>query len=204
MSYDPDSGRIVMFGGSYRHPTLGDGDLFDVWEYDGATDTWTNKTYPLPPAWPRARRGHALAYDLVHAVTVLYGGEVQALGGATSDVWEWDTNSNLFTDRTPVPRPSQWPGPRAWHGMVSLADKVVLFGGAARPGLWAWDGDNWTPLMPLAPAPPLRERSPLAWDSDRNVMILSGGSLMVGSNVLADLWEWTAPQPPPKPDAGAD
>jgi hypothetical protein len=33
-------GRIVMFGGSHRHPTLGDGDPFDIWEYDGNTDAW--------------------------------------------------------------------------------------------------------------------------------------------------------------------
>jgi modification target Cys-rich repeat protein len=202
MSYDPDAQRIIMFGGSYRHRTLGDGDLFDIWEYDGAADSWVNKTYPLPPAWPRARRGHALAYDAVHAVTVLYGGEVQALGGAVSDVWEWDNTSNLFTDRTPAVRPAQWPGPRAWHGMASLADKVVLFGGATRPSLWAWDGDNWTLINPVSPSPPLRDRSPLAWDSDRNVMIVSGGSMTVGTNALADLWEWAAPAPPPPPDGG--
>jgi hypothetical protein len=192
MAYHAELQRIVLFGGSYRHPTLGDGDLFDVWEYDGATDSWVNKTYPLPPAWPRARRGHALAYDATRAVTVLYGGEVQALGGAVADLWEWNSTTNLFTERTPPPSDAS-PGPRAWHGMVSLGDGVLLFGGPL-PNLWQWDGQvaSWRMLAP-ATAPPARDRNPLAWDADRKVLVLSGGAMMVGTNALADLWEWSRP-----------
>jgi hypothetical protein len=192
MAYHAGLHRIVLFGGSYRHPTLGDGDLFDIWEYDGAADSWVNKTYPLPPAWPRARRGHALAYDAARAVTVLSGGEVQVLGGPASDLWEWNSTTNLFADRTP-PATDRGPGPRAWHGLVGVGGKLLLFGGAA-PNLWEWDGDlgAWHSLTP-SPIPTSRDRNPLAWDSDRQVLVLSGGAMMVGTNALADLWEWSRP-----------
>jgi hypothetical protein len=197
MAYHAGMSRIVMFGGSYRHPTLGDGDLFDIWEYDGAADAWVNKTYPLPPAWPRARRGHALAYDAGRAVTVMYGGEVQALAGAAADLWEWDSTSNQWTDRTPTPLPDPWPGPRAWHGLCDVRGTVVLFGGAT-PNLWEWDGaaGTWRNLTPAplpASWPPPRPRAPLAWDETRKVLVVSGGLMMVGSNALADVWEWSRP-----------
>jgi len=196
MAYHADGKRIVLYGGSYRHPTLGDGDLFDVWEYDGAADTWVNKTYPLPPLWPRARRGHALAYDAARALTVMYGGEVQVLSGPAADLWEWDSTTNLWTDRTPSVLPARWPGPRAWHGMVYAGGRVLLYGGAT-PNLWEWDGaaGTWRDLTPVPAGawPPPRDRSPLAWDGERNTLVLSGGTMMVGTNVLADLWEWSRP-----------
>jgi hypothetical protein len=197
MAYHAGMSRIVLFGGSYRHPTLGDGDLFDVWEYDSAADTWVNKTYPLPPAWPRARRGHALAYDAARALTVMYGGEVLVLSGPATDLWEWDSTTNLWTDRTPPALPQAWPGPRAWHGMAYTGQRVVLFGGAS-PNLWEWNGEAgaWSDLgsttLPT-PWPPPRPRAPLAWDSMRQALVVSGGSMMVGSNSLADLWEWSRP-----------
>jgi hypothetical protein len=195
MAFHAAMNRVVMFGGSYRHPTLGDGDLFDIWEYDGAADTWVNKTYPLPPSWPRARRGHAMAFDDARMVTVMFGGEVQALGGATADLWEWDSTTNQWTDRTPNPLPPLWPTARAFHGMAFATDTVLVFGGSS---LWSWNGGDgtWSNLTP-APVrgawPPARARAPLAWDQSRKVLVLSGGSMMVGANALADLWEWARP-----------
>jgi hypothetical protein len=195
MAYHAGMARIVMFGGSYRHPMLGDGDLFDIWEYDGTTDAWVNKTYPLPPSWPRARRGHAMAYDGARSVTVMYGGEVQALGGAAADLWEWDSATNLWTDRTPAPLPTGWPGPRAWHGLAFDGARTLMFGGSV-PSLWEWDGTAWRDLTPapLAGAwPPPRARAPLAWDDARKVLVVTGGTMMVGANALCDVWEWSLP-----------
>jgi hypothetical protein len=194
MVYQAVTNTLVMFGGSYRHPTLGDGDLYDIWEYDGGADSWVNKTYPIPPSWPRARRGHALVYDSARSVTVMYGGEVLAVGGATSDVWEWDGAANVFTDRTPGSLPPDWPGPRAWHGMIFDGTNVILFGGAY-PNLWEWNGDfgSWRALQPVAGAlwPPTRTRFPMAFDNIRRTLVLTGAPWTVGANSLADLWEWS-------------
>jgi hypothetical protein len=33
----------------------------------------------------------------------------------------------------------------------------------------------------------------LTWDDVRKALVLSGGMMMVGSNMLADLWEWSPP-----------
>jgi hypothetical protein len=195
MVYDEVTGHIVLFGGSYRHPTLGDGDLYDTWDYDGDADLWVNKTYPLPPAWPRARRGHAMVYDTAHAVSVMYGGEVLNVSGAASDLWEWDNTGNVWIDRTPQQLPAgQWPGPRAWHSLVSDGSVVLLFGGTLNV-LWEWNSDaaTWRMLVPPrgAPWPPARARNPLAYDRDRRTVVLTGGSTTVGASVVADLWEWS-------------
>jgi hypothetical protein len=81
--------------------------------------------------------------------------------------------------------------------MAYVAERTVLFGGAL-PNLWEWDGEagTWRDLTAAttpAPWPPARTRNPLAWDGDRQTLVISGGSMMVGSNVLADLWEWSRP-----------
>jgi hypothetical protein len=195
MVYDASTGHIVLFAGSYRHPTLGDGDLYDTWDYDADADVWVNKTYPLPPSWPRARRGHAMVYDAARAVSVMYGGEVLTVAGATSDLWEWDNTGNVWIDRTPnLSTTTVWPGPRAWHGLAFDGSVILLFGGTPN-NLWEWNSDTatWRTLTPPrgAPWPPARARSPLVFDEGRRTIVLTGATMMVGASALADLWEWS-------------
>src|SRR5262245_38064694 len=64
MTYDPVSGKIIMFGGFD-----GSGYLNDTWEFDGAT--WTQVTTNTPPP---ARSAAQMAYDSVTHKVVLYGG----------------------------------------------------------------------------------------------------------------------------------
>lgn len=195
-AFDESTGRIVLFGGSHRHATAGDGDLFDTWEWEPAADAWTNKTYPLPASWPRPRRGHALGFDAARKVIVLYGGEIVGLPGAAQDLWEWDGGKGIWTDRTPAPLPAEWPGPRAFHGLLTVgAGRLVLFGNFA-PNLWEWNGTTWKNLTPspLPSAwPPARPHPAAAFDGKRNTLVLSGASVTHGREQLADTWEWHAP-----------
>jgi Galactose oxidase, central domain len=83
MAYDSARARIVLFGGMCTTDNFGDN-----WEYDPAAMTWhdvDSKTVPAP------RSFHAMAYDVVRARSVLFGGCCGAGGGGPfGDTWEYD------------------------------------------------------------------------------------------------------------------
>jgi hypothetical protein len=188
MAYDSIRKRVVVFGGSYRHPTLGDGDLFDLWEYDPAQDSWENRTYPLKSNWPRARRGHAMAFDPTSGLVFVHGGESQSVGGALDELWAWDGDDRTWTNLD-IPAEGG-PGPNAFHGMAHVGDRLVLLT-AGTSSFWQWEPKTRRFQM-LYPAtmPPARTRVLFAWDSARMKLLLSGAAIPLGGDQLADTWEW--------------
>src|SRR5438477_488223 len=66
MIYDSDRQKVVLFGGWGGPGTdeTGKGRLADVWEWDGATRTWTQRT-PTTTTNPAPRFGHSMAYDSI-------------------------------------------------------------------------------------------------------------------------------------------
>ena len=86
MSYDTARGLTVLFGG-----TSGTSLNNETWEWDG-TD-WT-QTALSSGATPSIRYAHAMAYDSVYGVTLLFGGNVHGRGIAESstaaDNETWD------------------------------------------------------------------------------------------------------------------
>lgn len=149
IAYDAERGRAVLFGGGDHNTLLG-----DTWEWDGAANTWTEMT---PAGFtPRARRGHALAYDAARKRTVLFGG----LAGNQSvdkmeDTWTWDGSAWARVGTTAQPHPESRFGPQ----MVFDANRgrVVLYGqfagwylgqvgggNTSEGNTWEWDGSSWT------------------------------------------------------------
>ena len=89
---------------------------------------------------PRARCGHAMAYDAAHGQIVLFGGTTRGLLG---DTWTWDG-----TDWTSAPCPPRPALEALGHGVrrragpsrcCSAASTEVTFGDT-----WTWDGADWT------------------------------------------------------------
>jgi len=85
MVWDGDRRRAVLFGGDNA------GWHNDLWEWDGAAGTWTDRT----PAGtkPAGRAYHTMAYDPVRKRVVLYGGLFLDAQNATitlDETWEWD------------------------------------------------------------------------------------------------------------------
>jgi hypothetical protein len=139
---------------------------------------------------PSARANHALAYDTLRGVTVLFGGFYWD-GSYDYDVgtWEWDGNAWTLCA-------VGGPSPRERHAMAYDAARgvTVLYGGAYLDGVieyhddtWEWDGQTWTLRDALGPA--RRGYHGLAYDSARGVTVLFGGE-SGSSTYFSDTWEW--------------
>lgn len=134
---------------------------------------------------PKARKGHAMAYDTTRTVSVLFGGD--SLGnGLFNDTWEWD--GEFWTQLADM-----GPGARKDHSMAYDADKkqTILFGGTSDANkfgdTWSWNGNAWTQLSNSGPG--LRSGHSLVFNSLSNTILLFGGE----SNdlgVLGDTWEF--------------
>ncbi|MFC1609839.1 kelch repeat-containing protein [Myxococcota bacterium] len=192
MAYDSSRGRVVLHGGWNGHRVL-----WDTWEWDNATRTWTDVTPSLCVGCVKgpARYAHSLVYDSAHGKVVLFGGD--SLGtwtGLHQDTWEWD--GTAWVEVTPV---GNIPTARFHHAMTydSAHGKVVLFGGDGSGSwnemfqdTWDWDGSTgtWTNVTPAGIKPMARAMPSLAYDSGRAKVVLFGGS--DGVSHLQDTWEW--------------
>jgi uncharacterized repeat protein (TIGR01451 family) len=131
MTFDSSKNRVVLFGGS--------GYSNDIWEYDTATHTWHGPYMPTPR--PSKRIQVDIGYNSVSNRVVMYGG----FDGASDDeTWEYDASSSVWHGPyTPNPHP---PG-RSGHEIVydSTSDRVVLFGGVNKSGLF---DDTWEYASP--------------------------------------------------------
>ena len=179
MVYDPNRKRALLFGGVDTG-----GKIDETWEWSGAAWEWLS-----PSSAPDARAYPGLAYDRSRSNAVLFGGAgaVAALG----DTWTWDGTN--WTEKAPATSP-----PACWgSGMVydSARNETVLFGGATDAigdntitATWTWNGTNWTEKAP-ATQPARRFGCAMAFDEDRGVVVLFGGSADTTS-ATSDTWEW--------------
>lgn len=199
--YDSARKKTVLFGGG---SCGGYGDNNETWEWDGVLGTWTNRTpSPRPASWPRPLWAPGLAYDVVRARTVLFGGFDETKITGVDETWEWNGSAGSWTNRTPSPRPASWPAGRNTYGGITFDAKrmkVILFGGysyttGALGDLWEWDGiaGTWTNRTPspLPPSwPPARGGHVLAFDATSSRAVLFGGNSLGAAGYLNDLWEW--------------
>tara|TARA_R110002096_G_scaffold49112_6_gene129999 strand:+ start:1779 stop:3164 length:1386 start_codon:yes stop_codon:yes gene_type:complete len=162
-----DQGVILFGGNAFPLPGL----LGDTWRWNG---TWTQLT---PSVSPAARYGHAMTFDPVRNVVVLFGGV------GHGDTWEFD--GATWLQRTPAHNPPA----RGAAGLVYLTgvQKSLLTGGSGfrliggpHSDAWAWDGNDWNQQSLNVPAPALSQAS-YAFDEARSVMVTFGG---VGNSAL--------------------
>jgi hypothetical protein len=190
MAFDSGRGVHVLYG-SATAPG-GDASVF-TWEWSG--ERWSQVPSSNSPS--EAVNG-VMAYDSRRAVTVYYAYET----------WEWDGRS--WTQLSPPVSPAG--ASNAAMAYDSARGVAVLFGGCCDEQgqdlnqTWEWDGTTWSLAAPPV-SPPGRERSALAYDSDRGATVLFGGADMSGA-VLDDTWEWngttwTAVTPAASPAARA-
>ena len=215
-AFDETRNVLVMFGGLAGATGTDQWDDRELWEWNPATGTWTNRT----PAGsnPSARKAASMVFDSAHNKFEIFGGRVVVPGAGTeynpvytdsAELWEWDPGSGAMSARS-----GKGPVARSQHSMVfeKSTGKVLLFGGATNLSIgaenslgddvsvglgdtWEWDpaAGTWTQIQPKA-APSARYGCALVWDSKRNRAVLFGG--MEKSQVdlpgipKQDMWEW--------------
>jgi hypothetical protein len=81
-----------------------------------------------------------------------------------------------------------WPGARARHHLIHdpVSQRLLLLGGARDTLAWSWDGSTWRSLPATLPA---RANYAAAYDSDRDRLIVHGGSSLAARAELDDTWE---------------
>lgn len=177
MAFDEARGVGVLFGG-------GDGaangvSYGDTWLWNGTS--WARVAEGA--AAPSPRNGHAMAYDSIRGVVVLFGGFTS--GGNNDETWLWDGTQWMQTALS-GPRPS------ARNGHLMTFDpnrgRVVLFGGTSGADeTWEWDGIAWTQAHPTS-SPSGRGGVGMTFDDDRGVVVLVAGSSITGYS--DEYWEW--------------
>jgi hypothetical protein len=189
MVYQPQTGKILMFGGfvetTYEL-------LQDTWEWDGAT--WTQVVTNTPPP---ARREHAAIVDGQGKMVVFGGTGTGATPSGTmglSDTWELTAGIwSLRSAATMI-------GTRNKHQMVydSVRSRAVMFGGFSwspptseryASGTWEFDGVSWAQQQGNFSIADLRyaDGHAMVFDSSRNVTVLFGGEL---TPATSSTWEW--------------
>jgi len=185
--YDQSLKQTVLFGGW-------DGSIFrdDTWTWNG-TD-WTQVKKDPPPS----RELPSIWYDPVLKKTVIFGG----LGRLTTndrltrynDMWSFDGIG--WTEIKPTTLPGTRYGARV--AVDPRNNHTFLFGGIQVTGdvtqvqsyaadTWEWDGANWTQVNTDG-VPPARENQALAFDPNRNEMVMFAG---YSGYYLSDLWSFT-------------
>ena len=93
--------------------------------------------------------------------------------------------------------PENFPSPRSEYSIAydSLHERIILFGGGINSGqpayndTWAYDDGTWTQIS-TAEAPDPRIVAGCAYDNDRDVVVLFGGSRNGYGGYFGDTWEF--------------
>ncbi len=192
MAYDEVRSRVVLFGGASMITRTGEvRDDQWVWEWDG--QRWHTSEPNLIPG-PGTRQYGRMIYDAFRKV-VVFGPVADSHGYAA--FWDWD--GSTWTNRAPSAYLSD-PVAAAMSGTI---DGGFVYDRERRRGLWfggyqnnpqnrtvLFDGQRWTYQTNATP-PPRRGELAMAYDSDRHVMVMFGGSLTAGGALGAtnDTWE---------------
>ncbi len=209
MVTDTSRGKILLFGGisNYYYYYGPDGGAAggapmkdpmrnEVWEWDGAKITWTNRTPTTSSQVPSPRQYPTLAFDDGRQKMFLYDGYNYNYntGASSSAFWEWDTTSAGWALRDPGD------GLDSAYYIYAVYDptrrREILFtdtsnytGGTTQT--WELDarGPTWYVRTP-ASSPAAHYNSAMAFDSARGVAVLFGGVSNSTGTYSNETWEY--------------
>jgi len=141
------------------------------------------------------RNAHVLVYNPDKQIVMLFGGadESQVLG----DLWAWD-GEKWFCLSNKGPSPRTFPALSydiTRKQLVLFGGNKVLFGTGEEKNnflndMWIWNNNSWHEIH--TPTPSARAEASMAYDSDRQRIVLFGGYRNEnGERIrLGDTWEW--------------
>jgi N-acetylneuraminic acid mutarotase len=192
VGFSPSSGEPgvgVLFGGEGETGLMSD---TWIWSYENLD--WRTVS---GSAHPSERTEHAMA-PLPGVGYLLFGG--QGTTGALGDTWRWLVNTSRPTQNSWLFTGATAPAARWGHAMATDTARgvVVLFGGknatTAFGDTWEYDertASKWTRRAP-SQSPPARFGHELSYDTERHVIVLTGGSGADSGQRYGDVWEWRA------------
>ncbi|MCA9319106.1 MAG: hypothetical protein KDB53_00155 [Planctomycetes bacterium] len=180
--------HFYVFGG--RSGNSGGTQMNDLWEFDGVN--WTLKTANGAVGSPPARDQAAICWDEGRNKLVVFGGNSPS--GLLGDTWEWDPNTNVWTELM-IPGPSN----RQFSSMTwnPATQDIILFGGLAA-GVHLNDtwrlvsGLVWVQDFP-ANVPSTRRQHHLVTRPEFGDVVLCGGqdaSLPAPAKWRIDVFSW--------------
>ena len=182
MAVDEASGFTLLYGGDD-----GSDQYADTWAFDGSTWEQVARDGPQPMRWP------ALMESDPTGGVVLYGGhQVVDEDGpiGLGDTWVW--RGGRWQAVPDADRPGSLVNA---NGVVHPAHGLLLVGGGDNRGrergrVWRWTGADWEAMR--SGLVPERQAFGLAYDADRDVVVLTGGLVEPGSTERRqDTWEWS-------------
>jgi hypothetical protein len=203
-----DSGRakLLLFGGErptfdYTYPTPGSPLSVDpfstaVWEWDGTTTTWSNRTPVSLVVVPNGRDYPALTFDDSRQKMVLIADSGYDPINGYSFFWDWDPVAAGWALRdTGDPADSQYDLGAGAVAYDSLRHRhIVPIGGVSAPSfdgtIQTWELDAKSPTWyrrALAGPDQAVSQVSAAFDSQRGVLVLFGGFSYGATN---DTWEY--------------
>ena len=180
LAFDRTRGKIVLYGG-FNSATVQE--LRDIWEWDGST--WQQSTV----SGTANSIALGLVFDEKTSAMFLYS-RPQTGGAVAANRWNG-------TNLTPVAAagPPCVPVPRQLAALGSNPGGIFFYvhtcdqtGATTQPQSWRWDGAAWASVTGTQPS--LRYNAALAYDRDRNRVVLYGGEVAAGTPDLADTWEF--------------
>ncbi len=178
MAYDVARQRTIVLGGYSEGRALD-----DTWTFDG--EQWAE----VKTEGPGGRMSPGLCFDPVSEQVLLFGGLANGLYG---DTWGW--NGEKWTQLAED-------GPPGRSRMAIFHDavrkSVVIHGGYVRASgqgrsaadMWEWTDEKWSPVDQGKVTPPPLNNHRGAYDEQREVAVVFGGSTERGVYLDAT-WEW--------------
>lgn len=177
MTYDSESDRIVLFGGSDD----ADNALDDTWTFDYNSETWLQAT---PDYHLSARLRHSMVYDSESDIAITFGGSEPTYydGEIITDnkTWAYDANSDHWRQMSPITQSERNEVMMAYD---SESNMTIIFGGrdmqpTNRIGMgdtWAYDAsiDSYFNMSPISTPPP-RALGDMVYDSQSDLCVLFG------------------------------
>ena len=190
--FDPNSGRMIIFGGTTNNAS--DPDLNDVWwlvNPGGPGLGWV-EAQPTGTA-PAPRVGQSAVYDSVNDVMTIFAGGLGQASPCANDVWVLNhaagvTGTPAWVQLSPSGGP---PSPRLRFSAVydPGTNEMIVFGGndcfsTNFSDVWILSNANglggtptWTELSPSGTSPGGTEDQTAVYDSSSNSMIVFGGTI---------------------------